>query len=338
MKYKLLFLILLLSLSCNSENKYRVSDELLLQKRSEIEQRAIENEEKMKNDEVEISNREIKSGARISFPFVVLLGLEKYYLITANEETGDLSWIDVSIDIFNTTDFPLFEWKGNFYYLIRFGKYIEFIPEDIDNSKTGIQSGSFFPETSEKFIRSIDSDSFFVENIDFKQIGYEASNLISNFFYTEKPKFLYMNSEITPWVEGSQGNGVGESLSISFYEEQEGFMILNGFFNRQNLRLYLENNRVKEFRITYPDGTISEHLIVDSLGFHNIFFTQAAQDIVITITSIYEGTRFNDTAISGLLPLQRDLTKTSLKTYENKLLDEFRAIEDINEVGVGTKN
>ncbi|MDR2972231.1 MAG: hypothetical protein LBU83_09935 [Bacteroidales bacterium] len=127
-------------------------------------------------------------------------------------------------------------------------------------------------------------------------IVYRAENLI-NF------------SNLIPWVEGQNGNGVGEYIIRTF--DNEDFLwnfkliLSNGFIDYNRPHLYEYNNRIKEIRIYY-EGARDNYIMVnvaDVPNFQTFYLNlhhnyNGVNNIIIEIVDIYPGSRYNDTCIN----------------------------------------
>jgi hypothetical protein len=141
----------------------------------------------------------------------------------------------------------------------------------------------------------IKATSFLTERIQEKEIKYVPDNL-TNYDITQ------------PWVEGVQGHGIGEILTIGSRERpcrRINMVILNGFFSPTKPSLYLANSRVKSFlmRGYSEDGELiyeSTKELEDTPNLQVISSPVRLAIIELIITDVYPGTTYQDTAISGI--------------------------------------
>ncbi len=106
----------------------------------------------------------------------------------------------------------------------------------------------------------------------------------------------------TAWVEGVDGPGIGESLTLTFDTATTLYdvILLPGYF--ASSELWEANNRLKRVQITLSDGTsfteefedIKQPMYIDVDGFPRIEWFR------LTILEVYPGTRWDDTAISEI--------------------------------------
>jgi|GEM_PF-3269261 len=104
----------------------------------------------------------------------------------------------------------------------------------------------------------------------------------------------------TAWVEGVDGPGIGESLTLSFGVSTKlwDIALLPGYF--ASLELWVANNRVKKVQITLSDGTsVTEEFEDVKQGLYVLFSdTHQVEWIRLTIPEVYPGNHWDDTAIS----------------------------------------
>ena len=123
-----------------------------------------------------------------------------------------------------------------------------------------------------------------------------------------------------PWVEGAAGNGIGESVSVEFTKEMAGMSVLNGYTSLDKLKLYKENARVKE--ISLEDLINGDKWTVtfdDYVYFNYIEFPKKTTKIKMTINSVYEGTKYQDTCVSAILP-----SPESPRSYADSDYEDFK--------------
>lgn len=120
----------------------------------------------------------------------------------------------------------------------------------------------------------------------------------------------------TAWVEGKDGDGVGESITFSFpkkYFEGEGmkdipfwgFMILNGYHKSQ--KAWKENGRAKRLRLRHNGNPLFTIELQDAMGAQSINFPSfplnAGDKVSLEVLEVYPGERYPDMAISELVPM-----------------------------------
>jgi hypothetical protein len=122
-------------------------------------------------------------------------------------------------------------------------------------------------------------------------------------------------SHLKPWVEGSQGDGVGEKITVVVDNPSKflpnaplwhfHLLISNGFVDYNRPYLYEYNNRIKRLRIYYDDNredciTVELQDTPDFQFFNFYFNNRYGDNITIEIDEVYPGSRYNDTCINYL--------------------------------------
>ena len=110
----------------------------------------------------------------------------------------------------------------------------------------------------------------------------------------------------TPWVEDAPGYGIGESFVIEeFWGRYYPYLlIMNGFISYKKPYLYKQNGRIREIKVTgLKSGNEKVVTVLDTPHPQtvDISFIKEPEDIKITIVSVYEGTKYEDTCISYLV-------------------------------------
>ena len=110
-------------------------------------------------------------------------------------------------------------------------------------------------------------------------------------------------STSTAWVEGVEGDGIGESISITFdnnENEIDAICVRNGYEKSEDI--FYKNNRIKEASVEFEDGSIEYFELMDH-GYDQIVFFDSphwGNSIVLTIESVYPGSRYSDTCVSEI--------------------------------------
>jgi hypothetical protein len=121
----------------------------------------------------------------------------------------------------------------------------------------------------------------------------------------------------TAWIEGVKGYGIGETVTFTFTPENfkkahlekvnfDGFFVINGYC--KDKKTWKENSRVKRIQIKHNDKPRYETMLHDSMNVQNIDFPETiwlhpGDTIKVTILAVYPGDKYQDTAISELMPL-----------------------------------
>jgi len=95
----------------------------------------------------------------------------------------------------------------------------------------------------------------------------------------------------TPWAEGVEGDGIGESITLNVKRPLPlyGILIQPGYYDYDNKDPWLKNNRVAALEITLD-------------------YTKPVNKIKLVIKGVHRGTQFRDTCIS-LIKLRAPLSK-----------------------------
>lgn len=106
-----------------------------------------------------------------------------------------------------------------------------------------------------------------------------------------------------PWVEGVKGNGIDEYIQFD-KSNASGFYILNGFVSFSRPDLYEKNNRVEKVSISgLSSKKTVDVVLIDTAKPQYIDLLEFKEDEVIRITikSVYKGSKYNDTCVSGIM-------------------------------------
>lgn len=116
------------------------------------------------------------------------------------------------------------------------------------------------------------------------------------------PVFAMDGKLKTSWVEGAEGEGIGESLLIKYKNpiHFRSLSIYNGFGDP---KLWAANNRIKKLKVTTETGNEEIITLKDSLSRQVISFKNEmkAKEISLTIQEIYKGTNTENTAIAEVM-------------------------------------
>lgn len=155
--------------------------------------------------------------------------------------------------------------------------------------------------------------------------GFCADNLIASSILPNQGENNYGADMIkddacqTAWVEGVNGDGIGESLEFTYtydiaYEQSaeysckytDSFLIANGY--QKNETSFVENNRVKKMKMYINGKPYCWIKLKDEMGIQMVnlgFIKKLGKKtntikIKLEITEVYKGTKYNDTAISEI--------------------------------------
>ena len=105
-----------------------------------------------------------------------------------------------------------------------------------------------------------------------------------------------------PWVEGVNGNGIGETLQFSV--NASGMYIMIGYISFDKPYLWKQNSRPQKVRISFSDtDDVIDTELKDIPHPQYVHFNRFHQDAIITIKimSVYKGTKYEDTCIHAVI-------------------------------------
>jgi len=119
----------------------------------------------------------------------------------------------------------------------------------------------------------------------------------------------------SPWVEGVEGDGIGENITLNVKRPLPlyGILIQPGYYDYGNKEPWLKNNRVAALEITLNDERTFTETIPDEI-FQRPYlirvrdYTKPVTKIKMVIKGVHRGTQFRDTCIS-LVKLRAPLGK-----------------------------
>ena len=199
---------------------------------------------------------------------------------------------NVYFGLVNNGDSNMWSWSN--------GEELSYINWD-DESINGSYSG-FSPINQNGKWRRFDSIS---GNYNSNDIGIESVSSSSvlkeetNTHYAERA----VDDDIsTAWVEGSPGNGIGESLTINFDKK---YMIdeleIHAGYQKSNQH-YIKNSRPNRIILSFSDGASEVYVLDDVEGVQSLqlYWPVVSDRVVLTLDTVYPGTHYEDTAISEI--------------------------------------
>jgi len=116
------------------------------------------------------------------------------------------------------------------------------------------------------------------------------------------PRNLTDGNDKTAWVEGSDGQGLGEFVVLEFDSARDvrGLAIRNGYDKSPDI--FTKNSRVKDIELRFSSGDSIEATLKDEPGTQYVTLSQPirAKWIELVIRSVYPGSKYSDTAINEL--------------------------------------
>jgi hypothetical protein len=121
----------------------------------------------------------------------------------------------------------------------------------------------------------------------------------------------------TAWIEGKKGVGIGETITFHFPKHYfseggigdsinfNGFRILNGY--QKDSLTWKANGRVKRLRVYHNQVPVCDILVEDTMLMQEadpkiLFYIKPEDIIIVKIMEVYRGAKYEDTAISELVP------------------------------------
>ncbi len=170
-----------------------------------------------------------------------------------------------------------------------------------NTTNTSIVKGMeyIFIETNENGIGS----KYTSDNLMGKIERISATSYLSESNVKHIPEFATDGDIKTAWVEGVEGQGIGEKLTITFNDTSyvSGFVINAGY--QKSEKLYKKNSRPKSLKVMFSDGEMEEFVLDDTLGEQEFYFKTPRNTTFVsfTISSVYPGEVYQDTVISEII-------------------------------------
>lgn len=129
-----------------------------------------------------------------------------------------------------------------------------------------------------------------------------TSELPPNDGFYYNPKLAVDGKQETAWVEGKDGQGEGESITLLFDDAYvvSGIYINSGY--QKSNDLFLKNSRPEKIKMEFSDGTNQSFRLDDAQGQQTLTFTTPVTTTFVTIRveSVYPGSVYKDTSISEI--------------------------------------
>lgn len=152
------------------------------------------------------------------------------------------------------------------------------------------------------------SEQYDVVTADAIEFITESSYLVEHF---DSTGIIMHNAELTldsdistAWSEAADSDGIGEWIQYTFDEAYiiNGIEIYGGYGKGETQ--YYKNNRPKDVKLYFSDGTVIEYTMDDTYGImDNIIFGEGivSEYIKIELVSVYQGNTYEDTCISEII-------------------------------------
>lgn len=106
----------------------------------------------------------------------------------------------------------------------------------------------------------------------------------------------------TAWVEGVKGDGIGETLLLSFFSPTDvnEILLANGY--NKNRDIYRKNGRVREFNVRSSTGFEQVVKLKDTGEWQVLNLPPLGKVtwVSLSISNVYRGSKYRDTAVSEL--------------------------------------
>lgn len=136
------------------------------------------------------------------------------------------------------------------------------------------------------------------------------------------PEALFDGDVATPWVEGAEGAGAGEGVTALTGMKVTGMSIVNGFALSE--RLFLRNNRLKDFSISFAAGLTAPGLVSEN-DYQLYFIRERVYPAVFEIEDNMDRQHFS---LYETEELQSQLYEETLDLFAENYPDLFGMILD----------
>ncbi len=139
-----------------------------------------------------------------------------------------------------------------------------------------------------------------------------SSSLVEgNKDYNGQNTIQFSSTDNIPWVEGIDGQGIGEWFEIetvTWNWPVDFLLISNGYVDFSKPYLYEYNSRIKKMRIQIEEHDIDfEVVLTDTPQFQEIRLPKKIDDgetvIRFTILDVYSGSKWEDTCLNLVIPM-----------------------------------
>lgn len=131
--------------------------------------------------------------------------------------------------------------------------------------------------------------SFLVENVGGKERKYNGVGLNQHHY----------NYDFKPWVEGANGQGLGEWAEV--YSPRNRIVIMSGFIDPTHPDLFKKNSRVKKIQASFGSESLIFNLRdTPQPQLLELPASFKAGIVRLTILDVYPGSKYEDTAISSI--------------------------------------
>jgi hypothetical protein len=152
----------------------------------------------------------------------------------------------------------------------------------------------------------IQGDRYFLQHSDYDATA--SSTLKPNGDKTYEVTNMMARFPQNAWVEGVEGDGIGESIALKVRRPLplDTILIIPGYHSRENKTLWKKNNRVAELEVNLNDEHTFTARIPDE-EFEKAYpipvrdYAKPVTTVKLTIKGVHKGTAARDTCISSLM-------------------------------------
>ena len=166
--------------------------------------------------------------------------------------------------------------------------------------KPDIYDGPHYDSSLDYYVEEYDDAIEPVSNYDISNVTASSWLEEPEYEISHYPQLVTENRTETAWVEGTPGNGIGESITLHLNDKYtiSGFEIMAGYWKSDSL--YEKNSRPKELHVSFSDGTEYEISLEDVQKYQSFTFESpiVASEVTFTIKAVYPGSKYEDTAIT----------------------------------------
>lgn len=139
---------------------------------------------------------------------------------------------------------------------------------------------------------------------DYQKTSSYLTETINNKAFNYNGLSKYYFDLLIPWVEGVEGDGVGEWIIKRIAYQTDKIVFINGFIDPSRTDLYEKNSRVKKVTVK-NDRNTWEFELEDTPNPQIISLpAKITGDIQFIISEVYSGSKYPDTSIAGIYFLE----------------------------------
>ena len=152
----------------------------------------------------------------------------------------------------------------------------------------------------------IQGDRYFLQHSDYDATA--SSTLKPNGDKTYDVTNMMVKYSYKAWVEGVEGDGIGESIALKVRRQLplDAILIMPGYHSQDKKGLWGKNNRVAELEVNLNDehtftATIPDEEFSQDYPIPVRDYAKPVQTVKLTIKGVHKGTAARDTCISSLM-------------------------------------